>query len=142
MFYRHAIQRSLICSEDMQLSGDSQLLPALKSWVMIFINMHKIKIREIKTKMPRLILKYFTAYRSRDCRFASDTHNVIHSLQLPIGLFRERSTRLPRRKFLSSRGGEKKLFLIIGNVFGHPKGVGGLTSNFLCGGGIYGCFLE
>jgi hypothetical protein len=34
------------------------------------------------------------------------------------------------------RGGETKLFLIIVNVLGHPKGVGGLTSNFLCGGGM------
>jgi hypothetical protein len=34
------------------------------------------------------------------------------------------------------RGGEKKLFLIIVNVLGHPKGVGGLTSNFLRGGGM------
>ena len=43
----------------------------------------------------------------------------------------------PLRKFLPSRGGgEKKLFLIIVNVLGHPKGVGGLTSNFLCGGGM------
>jgi hypothetical protein len=43
----------------------------------------------------------------------------------------------PRRKFLPSRGGgEKKLFLIIVNVLGHPKGVGGLTSNFLRGGGM------
>ena len=49
----------------------------------------------------------------------------------------------PWRKFLpSGRGGEKKLFLIIINVLGHPKGVGGLTSYFLCGGGIHGCFLE
>jgi hypothetical protein len=40
----------------------------------------------------------------------------------------------PRRKFLPSRGGgEKKLFLIIVNVLGHPKGGGGLTSNFLRG---------
>jgi hypothetical protein len=31
---------------------------------------------------------------------------------------------------------ETKLFLIIVNVLGHPKGVGGLTSNFLCGGGM------
>jgi hypothetical protein len=28
------------------------------------------------------------------------------------------------------------LFLIIVNVLGHPKGVGGLTSNFLGGGGM------
>jgi hypothetical protein len=38
---------------------------------------------------------------------------------------------------MPSRGGrEKKLFLIIVNALGHPKGVGGLTSNFLCGGGM------
>jgi hypothetical protein len=36
----------------------------------------------------------------------------------------------------SGGGGEKKLFLIIVNVLGHPKGVGGLTCNFLCGGGM------
>jgi hypothetical protein len=35
-------------------------------------------------------------------------------------------------------GGEglEKLFLIIVNVLGHPKGVGGLTSYFLRGGGM------
>ena len=39
----------------------------------------------------------------------------------------------PRRKFLPSEGGgEKKLFLIIVNVLGHPKGVGGLMR----GGGM------
>jgi hypothetical protein len=32
--------------------------------------------------------------------------------------------------------GRKKLFLIIVNVLGHPKGVGWLTSYFLCGGGM------
>jgi hypothetical protein len=43
----------------------------------------------------------------------------------------------PRRKFLpSGGGGETKLFLIIVNVLGHLKGVGGLTSNFLHGGGM------
>ena len=36
----------------------------------------------------------------------------------------------------SGGGGEKKLFLIIVNVLGHPKGVGGLTSYFLRGGGM------
>jgi hypothetical protein len=34
----------------------------------------------------------------------------------------------------SGGGGEKKLFLIIVSVLGHPKGVGGL--NFLRGGGM------
>jgi hypothetical protein len=43
----------------------------------------------------------------------------------------------PQRKFLpSGGGGETKSFLIIVNVLGHPKGVGGLTSNFLRGGGM------
>jgi hypothetical protein len=56
---------------------------------------------------------------------------------LLIGLFQKRSTLPPRRKFLPSEGGGKrKLFLIIVNVLGHPKGIGGLTSNFLCGGGM------
>ena len=55
----------------------------------------------------------------------------------PIGLFQKRYTPPPRRKFLpSGGGGETKLFLIIVNVLGHPKGVGGLTSNFLRGGGM------
>jgi hypothetical protein len=53
------------------------------------------------------------------------------------GSFQKRSTLPPRRKFLpSGGGGEKKLFVIIVNVLGHPKGVGGFTSNFLCGGGM------
>jgi hypothetical protein len=34
------------------------------------------------------------------------------------------------------RGRGEKLFLIIVNVLGHPKGVGGLTSYFLCGGSM------
>jgi hypothetical protein len=34
------------------------------------------------------------------------------------------------------RGRGEKMFLIIVSVLGHPKGVGGLTSNFLCGGGM------
>ena len=33
-------------------------------------------------------------------------------------------------------GGEKKLFLIIVNVLGHPKRDRGLTSYFLCGCGM------
>jgi hypothetical protein len=53
------------------------------------------------------------------------------------GSFQKRSILPPRRKFLpSGGGGEKKLFLIIVNVLGHPKGVGGLTSYFLRGGGM------
>ncbi len=54
-----------------------------------------------------------------------------------IGSFQKRSILPPWRKFLpSGAGGEKKLFLIIVNVLGHPKGVGGLTSYFLHGGGM------
>ena len=54
-----------------------------------------------------------------------------------IGSFEKRSILPPRKKFLpSGGGGEKKLFLIIVNVLGHPKGVGRLTSNFLHGGGM------
>ena len=41
-----------------------------------------------------------------------------------------------RGNFCRPGGGEKKLFLIIVNVLGHPKGVGGLTSYFLRGGGM------
>ena len=53
------------------------------------------------------------------------------------GSFQKRSILPPRRKFLpSGGGGEKKLFLIIVNILGHPKGVGGLTSYFLRGGGM------
>jgi hypothetical protein len=53
-----------------------------------------------------------------------------------IGSFQKRSKLPPWRKFLPPRGGgETKLFLIIVNVLGHPKGVGGLTSNFLRGAG-------
>jgi hypothetical protein len=57
--------------------------------------------------------------------------------QFYIGSFQKRSILPPQRKFLpSGGGGEKKLFLIIVNVLGHPKGVGGLTSYFLRGGGM------
>jgi hypothetical protein len=54
-----------------------------------------------------------------------------------IGSFQKRSILPPRRKFLPSRG-EKKLFLIIVNVLGHPKGVNFLFPPW----GWYGCFLE
>ena len=54
-----------------------------------------------------------------------------------IGLFQKSST-LPPTEEISAiqRGGEKKLFLIMVSVLGRPKGVGGLTSNFLRGGGM------
>jgi hypothetical protein len=53
------------------------------------------------------------------------------------GSFQKRSILPPWRKFLpSGGGGEKKLFLIIVNVLGHPKGVGGLTSYFFRGGSM------
>jgi hypothetical protein len=38
-----------------------------------------------------------------------------------------------RGNFCRAEGGEKKLFLIIVNVLGHPKGVEGLTSYFFRG---------
>jgi hypothetical protein len=61
----------------------------------------------------------------------------IWKIRLAIGLLQKRSILPPQRKFLpSGGGGEKKLFLIIVNVLGHPKGVGGLTSYFLRGGGM------
>jgi hypothetical protein len=57
--------------------------------------------------------------------------------QCRVFVFQKRSIFPPGRKFLpSGGGGEKKLFLIIVNVLGHPKGVGGLTSYFLRGGGM------
>jgi hypothetical protein len=47
-------------------------------------------------------------------------------ISYPNGSFQKRSILPPQRKFLTSGGGgEKKLFLIIGNVLGHPRGVGG-----------------
>ena len=69
----------------------------------------------------------------------SEKLNVIHLLtgKFRNGLFQKRSILPPQRKFLpSGGGGEKKLFLIIVNILGHPKGVGGLTSYFLHGGGM------
>ena len=62
---------------------------------------------------------------------------AIYRLVYTIESFQKRSILPSRRKFLpSGEGGEKKLFLIIVNVLGHPKGVGGLTSYFLRGGGM------
>ena len=49
----------------------------------------------------------------------------------------KKHTPLHRGNFCRPEGGrEKKLFLIIGNVLGHLKVVGVLTSYFLCGGGM------
>ena len=50
-----------------------------------------------------------------------------------IGSFQKRSILPPWRKFLTW---ENKLPLIIVNVLGPLKGVGGLTSYFLRGGGM------
>jgi hypothetical protein len=67
----------------------------------------------------------------------NDSTFIWHRRDPIIGSFQKRSIIPPRRKFLpSGEGGEKKLFLIIVNVLGHPKGVGRLTSYFLCGGGM------
>ena len=53
------------------------------------------------------------------------------------GSLQKRSTLPTQRKFLPfGGGGGKKLFLIIVNVLGHPKGKEGLTFNFLHGGGM------
>jgi hypothetical protein len=64
-----------------------------------------------------------------------------NSLKAPkrdIGSFQKRSILPHGGNFCRPEGdrGEKKLFLIIVNVLGHPKGVGGLTSYFLRGGGM------
>jgi hypothetical protein len=58
------------------------------------------------------------------------------------GSFQKRSTIPPRRKFLpSGEGGEKKLFVIIVNVFRTSEGGRGVNFQFPpCG--WYGCFLE
>jgi hypothetical protein len=63
--------------------------------------------------------------------------NIFEGNFIPNGSFQKRSILPPRRKFPpSGGGGEKKLFLRVVNVLGHPKGVGGLTSYFLRGGGM------
>jgi hypothetical protein len=82
-------------------------------------------------KIAFLTLPFLGGF-SPGCRVGQfSTRSGVHN-----GSFQKRSTLLPRRKFLpSGGGGETKLFLIIVNVLGHLKGVGGLTSNFLRGGG-------
>jgi hypothetical protein len=45
----------------------------------------------------------------------------------------------PQQRKFTREGGEKNLFLIIVYVFGHPKGVGVLTSS---GGRLYACNLS
>ena len=45
-------------------------------------------------------------------------------------------THTPPTEEISAVRRGRGLFLIIGNVLGNPKGVVGLTSNFLCGGGM------
>jgi hypothetical protein len=57
-----------------------------------------------------------------------------------IGSFQKRSTLPPPPKKFLPCGWEKKLFLIIVNVLGHPKGVGDGISNFLRGGGMDDAF--
>ena len=53
------------------------------------------------------------------------------------GLVPEQIHTLPTEEISAvRRGGGRKFFLIIHSVLGHPKGVGGLTSNFLRGGGM------
>ena len=61
-----------------------------------------------------------TAVKRRKCK---PTGAVIYINYIIIGALQKRSTLPPRRKFLpSGGGGETKLFLIIVNVPGHPKG--------------------
>jgi hypothetical protein len=82
-----------------------------------------------------------TKFKLCPTKIKNDRTNVLSSqifiCSPGIGSFQKRSTLPPQRKFpASGEGGEKKLFLIIVNVLGHPKGVRGLTSNFLRGGGM------
>jgi hypothetical protein len=53
------------------------------------------------------------------------------------GSFQKRSILPHGGNFCRPEGeGRKNLFLIIVHGLGHPKGVGGLTFYFLCGGGM------
>jgi hypothetical protein len=58
-------------------------------------------------------------------------------LKMENGSFQKRPYSPHGGNFSRPEGeGRKKLFLIIVNVLGHPKGVGWLTSYFLRGGGM------
>jgi hypothetical protein len=61
---------------------------------------------------------------------------VLKSAQIKKWVVPEKIHTPPPRGNFCRPEGEKKLFLIIVNVLGHPKGVGGLISYFLCGGGM------
>jgi hypothetical protein len=76
------------------------------------------------------------------CKQKGPTAVEIYQLLICYCIVPEKIHTPPHRgNFCRPEGeGETKLFLIIVNVLGHPKGVGGLTSNFLWG--WYGCFLE
>ena len=65
------------------------------------------------------------------------SHNITLFL-INTTLRRSRKIHTPPTEEISAvrSGGKKKMFLIIVNVLGHPKGVGGLTSNFLRGEGM------
>jgi hypothetical protein len=93
----------------------------------------------IKLKLLKIAIRCGNFKTSAKRKIFKNYKNNCHSAKkwLIIGSFQKRSILPPQRKFLPSGGGvEKKLFLIIVNVLGHPKGVGGLTSYFLRGGGM------
>jgi hypothetical protein len=73
-------------------------------------------------------------------RYTNDIHiaKILHRSDFfELGCSRKDPYSPHRGNFCRPEGERrKKLFLIIVNVLGHPKGVGGLTSYFLCGGGM------
>jgi hypothetical protein len=83
-----------------------------------------------------LLMNHFPKRQIKEKR-SNNRVCVLHSKYYTHWVVPEKMHTPPQRKFRpSGRGGEKKLFLIIVNVLGHPKGVGGLTSYFLSGGGM------